>query len=381
LPVPGGPYEIGTSVRHLVDPSRDDILEDAPRPRELMLQVWYPASSTAKGAANRPSMYVDDGSLMQPLEDLMGLPPGTLRHLETVQTHGLRDAPIAEDGPFPVLVFSHGRCGFRGHNTVLVEELASNGYVVATIDHSRAATGVRLPDGRDLMFDRRLLPPWPRDVLPGIDAQLMDEVLPFLAADVSFVIDELERMNQCDVTGLLTGKLEMSRLAAFGVSLGGMLAAEASVADARIGACLIIDVYLPDSVVKAGLRVPVMWITRDAGTMCLEGWSRADIDDTHRTMRNVYDRLPGVGYIVLVPGMFHVDFSDGRLLTPLIAELGLSGSVPLERALALVGGYSSAFFDTHVKGVPASLLQPEANANSDVLFESRVAPSRAHASI
>ncbi len=49
LPIPQpftitGPYQVGTTVFPLVDPSREEIYADLPnQPREIMVQVWYPA--------------------------------------------------------------------------------------------------------------------------------------------------------------------------------------------------------------------------------------------------------------------------------------------------------------------------------------------------
>jgi hypothetical protein len=58
-----------------------------------------------------------------------------------------------------VLIFSHGRGGYRQHNTMQVEELVSHGYIVAAIDHPYAATGVVFPDGRIAAFDPRMFDP------------------------------------------------------------------------------------------------------------------------------------------------------------------------------------------------------------------------------
>jgi hypothetical protein len=50
LPAPTGPYEIGTQIRHLVDRSRHEQFSDNPGdPRELMIQMWYPAETSSKG--------------------------------------------------------------------------------------------------------------------------------------------------------------------------------------------------------------------------------------------------------------------------------------------------------------------------------------------
>ena len=161
LPGPTGRYPIGTLTRHWVDHDRREIFAGPDGgPRELMVQVWYPARA---GATSPRAPYVDDARTLERLALLMGLPRRAFEGLASVLTHAVRDAPVADDGlAYPVLLFSHGRCGVREHNTFQVEELASHGYVVVTIDHPYAASGVRFPDGRLVEFDPRLLPPWPR---------------------------------------------------------------------------------------------------------------------------------------------------------------------------------------------------------------------------
>ncbi|MFE0331853.1 acetylhydrolase, partial [Streptomyces sp. NPDC058960] len=43
LPLPTGPYPVGTVPLHLVDTSRPDPVAGPGRHRELMASVWYPA--------------------------------------------------------------------------------------------------------------------------------------------------------------------------------------------------------------------------------------------------------------------------------------------------------------------------------------------------
>ncbi len=373
LPFPTGPFGIGTSVRHLVDESRTELLgpPEVGAPRELMVQIWYPTEPRGELPEETCTRYIDDPGLLNALAQLMNLPDTAFAHLAFMRTHAVPGAPPADADAFPVLVFSHGRCGFRNHSTALVEELVSNGFVVATIDHTYAASGVAMPDGRRVAFDRRLLPPWPRGDASGPSDDFGEQTVHFLSQDVSFVIDELQRINSEQTGDALWARLDTTRLGVLGVSMGGFLAAEASVSDPRIRATLAMDVYMTPRIVGAGLQQPTMWITRDAGTMCLEGWSRADIDLTHETMRSVFDRLPGAGYIVRSPGMYHVDFSDGRLLSPLIEERGLSGTIPLSRALGLVADYTLAFFNKHMQDGPSRLLGVLQSDDPDVLFERR----------
>ena len=62
-------------------------------------------------------------------------------------TNSRLDAPVAASGaPFPVILFNHGWHGRRTNDTFLTEELASRGYVVASIDHTYNASLVAFPE-------------------------------------------------------------------------------------------------------------------------------------------------------------------------------------------------------------------------------------------
>jgi hypothetical protein len=119
-----------------------------------------------------------------------------------------------------------------------------------------------------------------------------------------------------------------------------------------------------------------MWITRDVASMRLErqragGWPEVEIDAHQRSMRTVFESLPGAGYFVRVPGMFHSNFTDIPNWSPLTSRLGITGPIDGKRAHDIVNAYSRAFFDRHLKGRPAVLLDAPAKQYPDVLFETR----------
>ena len=350
LPPLTGPHSIGTLTYHWTDADRPEIFTAKPQDRrEVMVQIWYPAKSNSS-AQRAP--YLQDGSVLAPVARLLGLPGWFLTHLKYAMTNAMPAAPMA-DGPaaFPVLIFSHGRGGVRQHNMFQVEHLVSHGYIVAAIDHPHAASGVDFPDGRRVNYDPRMS-----------DRRFQDRVLPFLAQDVSFTLNQLEAVNRSDPAGILTGRLDLQRSGIFGVSLGGAIAAEACLRDARLRACLPMDVYMPADVVREGLAQPTMWISRDAATMRLEGWGQQDIVETQTTMRSVFRRLPGEGYLLLVWGMFHQNLSDFPYFVafPLDVWLGLDGPIGGRRAHGIINAYSLAFFDRYLKNDTAQpLLAPE----------------------
>ena len=325
LPLPSGPYGIGTLAYHWVDDDRPEIFtlvrDDR---RELMVQVWYPAA-VDPSAPREP--YVEDARTLVDLARLIGLPDAAFAHVQLVKTHARPGAPVAPDEaqisddpvlawPLRVPAAQHGAgrgTGFarlrRGDDRPPVCRL-----------------GVIFPDGRLVQFDPRLLPPWPRAVRPGDDPAFAEGVLPYLVRDATFALDQLETVDRADPREILAGRLDLDRRGMFGVSLGGMIAAEACRIDPQFQAGLSMDVFMPDDVVAAGLEQPMMWLSRPKDAMRVEGWDEAQIDDIHASMRSVFEGLPGDGYITLVPDMFHIDFSDGRLLSPQIEARGLCGA-------------------------------------------------------
>src|SRR5579872_3765429 len=129
LPVPTGPYKVGTQTRHLIDRSRIDPFLDHPEsPRELMIQIWYPADQASRGefAPYREKSITTFRSA----------------HFALVRTHSILGAPLARGVTYPVLLYTPSWSGIRTECTCQVEELASHGYVVVGIDHPYCAKTV-----------------------------------------------------------------------------------------------------------------------------------------------------------------------------------------------------------------------------------------------
>ncbi|MCC7448887.1 MAG: carboxylic ester hydrolase [Anaerolineae bacterium] len=368
LPRPTGPYAIGTLTYHWVDTARSEVFTPDPNDhREVMVQIWYPA----KGNPSSPrAPYVPDGGALAPLARLLGLPGFSFNHFKYVTTNAILSAPVADGEPnYPELIFLHGRGGFRQHNTVLVENLVSHGYIVAAIDMPYAAAGVVFPDGHLVSLDPRMM----EDAFKPGSREITTPLIGYLAQDAIFTLDQLVTLNQADPNGILTGRLDLQRTGLIGVSLGAVIGGEASLLEPRLRATLLMDAWMSGDVVQAGLKQPTLLISRDAEMMQREGWSQAEIDRTQTTMRAVFERRPRDSYFVRVPGMFHPDFSDIQLWfwPPFARKLGLIGPIKGERAQRILNDFSLAFFDRHLKGLPAPLLDDPLEQYPEVLYEAR----------
>ncbi len=384
FPRPTGTYAIGTLTYHWVDTSRADIFNVDPNARrELMVQIWYPAKA-APSATHAPYLQEAD-AVMAAFARIHDQPRFLFSQFKYVTTNGVSSARVADgQAIYPVLIFLEGLTGFRQMNTFQVEELVSRGYIVVAIDQPGTAATVVFPDGREasglpVLQSQALIRP---SHINGETAPLLHgrtlaarSIVPFLAQDVSFTLDQLAALNQSDPNHVLTGRLDLQRVGVFGVSLGGIVAGVACLHEPRVRACLMMDAPMATDVVATGLAKPGRWITRDAASMRLErqrsgGWSEADIEAHQTSMRAVYEALPGPGYFVRVPGAFHSNFTDVPNWTPLAPWLNLAGPMDGQRAHDIINAYSLAFFDRHLAGRAAKLLDGPTPLYPEVLFES-----------
>lgn len=85
-----------------------------------------------------------------------------------------RDVPVSvytpkDEGPFPLVVLSHGLGGDRSHYTYLAKHLASHGYVVAVPEHVGSSSRLNVFELADALYDPNELRDRTRDVTFVID--------------------------------------------------------------------------------------------------------------------------------------------------------------------------------------------------------------------
>ena len=345
IPSPTGEYPVGTFSAPLTDPNRGEIWGDAPGgPRQLMVQVWFPAAGT--GAETAP--WMDNVEIVAPaISEWIGMPAFFLDHLAYAQSDAYLDVAPA-DGVFPVILFSHGWGGFRTQSTYLMQELASQGFVVLSIDHSYGNVTTVFPDGTVIPHDPNTLP---EDDLPTEEYDRRVNVLGTQwAADNAFVLDMLENWHRGTIESVLTGKLDFTRVGVMGHSTGGGAMVEFCAQDTRCDAALLLDGWLPPvspEVRAAGLSQPVIF-------MYSELWPSTRNNELFSTL---YAASTNDAYEIRIAGTDHYDFSDLPALSPLASTLGLKGPLSGDRVTEIVSGYTVAFFNTYLNEKPDDLLQ------------------------
>ncbi len=357
LPDPGGPYAIGTSTYHLEDQNRPEIFGDSPGGnRELMLQIWYPADP---GIAEKPAPWFDQLDIAASvISERLGLPSFFLGHLDLVNTHALIDAlPHTDAAPYPLLLFSHGLSGLRMQNTALFEKLASNGYIVASVDHTFDSVITILPEGRAILHHGQTVMP---EEVPTI--QSGRRLLDVRVQDLSSVLAFLEDQNR-KKSSLFFEQMDMQKIGVMGHSTGGGTAIEFCARSNQCQAVLAMDSWVEpvsDAAISSALPQPSMFLNTPE-------WLGIDNQLTGKTFFDLQDQD---SYQVTIEEMGHNNFTDVPLLTPISAQIGIAGSIDGARGIQIVNDYSLAFFERYLRGSDNPLLETIADQYWEVSFQS-----------
>jgi predicted dienelactone hydrolase len=238
-------------------------------------------------------------------------------------------------GRLPVVVFSHGAHDHRAHTTIVVQELASHGYVVVTADRTYDAFS-EFPDGRLTV---------PLDD-PGL-------VPSDFAQDIRFVLDRIEDLaaghnpdaEHRPLPAGLRGALDLHRIGVFGASKGGTATALVMNEDQRVRAGLSLDGPM-HPIITTDLDRPFMLMTAE--------FTRAE----EPSVAKFWSHLRGWRLNVQAEGAVHSPYGDYQVLMPQLAKaVGMSdeelrgwiGTLDPARAVRIQQAYPLAFFDLHLR--------------------------------
>ncbi|MFF8604371.1 alpha/beta hydrolase family protein [Streptomyces sp. NPDC015346] len=349
LPAPTGPYEVGATVLHLVDPARNDPWAPAIGVREVMVTVLHPAR-TVRGFPRAPQLTEGAAGLFTFLAPAMrpGWLPAAGVDWAATLTHTHVGAPVLP-GPWPVLLYSPGGGDARTMGTCLAEELASHGWVVVTVDHPGDASEVDFPTerpGRDKVRPTVFTgEPGPEQFRTMIDTRL---------ADIRFVLDRLESLP-----GELGRAMDLERTGIYGHSAGGTTAAQALHDDRRIAAAVNLEGHLDQvdgelfPVARYGVDRPLLLLGTDGfrGARLDRSWSAMLAHPGGRTRRRQLDDASHwvfTDYAALVPQLH----AAGLMTTE--ARTEMVGTIAPEASVRAVRRQVRTFFTRNVRSAGSS---------------------------
>jgi predicted dienelactone hydrolase len=236
-----GPYGVGVRT---VEMTKDSVVSPG-TPRVLDTIVWYP---TAAGAG--------------PVDPTL---------------HGVVNAPMdLSAAPYPLLMFSHGSCGYPAQSTFLTPLLASYGIVVAAPPHP----GNTIFDGLTNC-----------GTTSALIASLQER-----PSDIIFATDQLLAASADDTSPFFDG-IDPQRIGMSGHSFGGLTTYLVTARDARYR---IAVPMAPATLNNSALTVPSLTMFGDADTVV-----------NLNNIRAAYDRSGAPKIEVVIAHTGHYAFSDG----------------------------------------------------------------------
>ncbi|RGD57209.1 esterase [Kitasatospora xanthocidica] len=382
LPQPTGPYPVGTTSLQLTDDRRDDPWKPGQH-RKLMISLWYPTTRAAADDDRAPYMvpaaaehFGSDGSVGQ--SDYRFEPGRT--DWAGIRTHARADAPALPGGKRPVVLYSAGFGDPRTWGTGLVEDLASRGYVVVTVDHTYEASEVAFPDG-DLatsVFPALL-------AQPGLDmSALLRRMLQSRVDDTRSVLDRLDGLRHDErLPAGLAASLDLDRIGMVGHSGGGSAALQTMHDDPRLKAGVNLDGQLhfsnPDG---SGVQLPLPTAAEDGLTrpFLLMGTQDPESGSYHRQpgWDALWRHSTGWHADVTLTGSRHGSYTDAQSLLPQLARqgaisgtdlTGAVGDVPPDRAVSATRSYVASFFDRWLRGHDDHLLDGPSPRFPEMVYE------------
>ena len=346
LPNPSGEYTIGTVTFELTDDTRNETFTDAPDDhRRILIKAWYPAD-TVTGYRRAP--YIDaPGQFGTAVERSFGFPAFIVSHFQLTKTHSYLNAPLSQDEvSFPVLIFSHGYGGFIMQDTVVMEELASNGYIVFSISHPYEAAATSFPDGSVIY-----------EATPEMYQDLASS-LNIWANDTTFLVNQLEIAENPVIPSLLWNGMDLTTIGVFGHSFGGTTAEHVILEDSRFDVGISFDSPHGGSSLTKNMTKPFMMLFGP-------DFGNPEMNDT------IFNRAEGVCYGLYVNGTRHYNFADSNIWSPVLRSVGLLGSIDGYRMLEILNSYVLAFFNEHLMGTTSPLLDGPSLDYPEVLFYRR----------
>uniref|UniRef100_A0A8C7J2T7 Platelet-activating factor acetylhydrolase n=1 Tax=Oncorhynchus kisutch TaxID=8019 RepID=A0A8C7J2T7_ONCKI len=247
------------------------------------------------------------------------------------------NAPYKQNGKCPVVVFSHGLGAFRTLYSAICAELASQGFIVAAVEH-RDESAASLPS---LKPGESEFPLRNKQVL-----QRADECIK--ALDILIQINSGKKMENVLGTEFdwmtLANSMDLCRIAVMGHSFGGATVIEALCNEVNFKCGIALDAWmLPlDEEIYTRVKQPIFFINSEkfqwAGNiMAMRKLVPPDSSSTQRKM-------------VTIKGTVHQSFPDFTFLTGnwIGKIMKLKGEINPQVAIDLCNKASLAFLQRHL---------------------------------
>jgi dienelactone hydrolase len=287
LPKVTGEYKVNTVIYTYTDKSRIETFNDKGENRKVTVEFWYPENA---------------------------------------------------DGRYPLVAFSHGAFGVKTSNTSTFMELASNGYIVCSIDHPYHSLYTKDTDGKSTIVDKSFM----QEVIDVNNGVYDDETkfkleqkwMKVRTDDINFVLNTIIKNAKDSGSSKVYQLIDTDKIGLFGHSLGGAASAELGRERSDIGAVINLDADLLGEEVgfvdgKPVINdkiypVPLLSIYSDTMKQLMASAMAANPDIDYPQKR--ISATAPAAYEVYFAGTNHMSVTDLPIVSPFLVNM-INGSV------------------------------------------------------
>jgi dienelactone hydrolase len=313
-----GAYEVATAKHTWVDNSRLDAYSDSGENRALTVEFWYPNNADQK---------------------------------------------------YPLVIFSHGAFGFSGSNYSTFVELASNGYVVASIGHTNQAFYTMSVDGKLTTVDPEFITR-ASEINAMHDTMHEEEIynttkdwMALRTADENFVIDQILSACEAEQNDSLFSSINADKIGLMGHSLGGASSAQIGRERSDIDAIIVLDgtmlgeeiAFENGSVVMNNTPYPIPLLNIYAE----DHYSNAKelVGDAYNNFNATKNAV--CAYETVFQNAGHLNFTDLPLFSPILAKMLGVGTIDARYCIETTNQVVLSFFDSYLKNTGEPNIQKE----------------------
>lgn len=263
-----------------------------------------------------------------------------------------------EAGEYPLVVFSHGAFGFSGSNHSTFMQLASNGYVVASIGHPYHAFVAQGANGKTILANADFINSVyaVNNMEDGPEKQkITDGWMELRLADVNFVLDTItEQVNNGLAEGPF-GSIALDKIGLMGHSLGGAAMAQIGRERQDVDAVIVLDGTMLGEVV--GYENGAEVLNDTPYPIPLLNVYAQNHYDTALPYGELYQNFYAANHAVdshevVMEGAGHLNFTDLPLFSPLLAEMLGVGTIDARQGIETTNAIVLEFFNYALKGGP-----------------------------
>lgn len=308
-----GRFSVSTKSFTLTDKSRNEqFTKDVSDKRKVTIQFWYPSELSGQGIVS------------------------------------------AEDR-YPLVIFSHGAFGLRSSNYSTYQELAGNGYVVVSIDHTYHSFMTKQEDGKTILTNMDFMNDAMKAQNGDLDAndiyQLEQEWMELRTEDIAFVLEYIKEKTASEKGDSVFQIIDLQHIGLFGHSLGGAAAAQIGREDDDVDAVIVIDGTMLGEI--TGIKNDEYILTdvpypKPILNLYNEKHFEEAVENpgyansaAHKNALNSYQ--------VVIKRSGHMNFTDLPIVSPYLANLLGTGNVDARECIETTNKVILQFFDRYLK--------------------------------